>query len=123
MIKLVQCIHGRPGMPAQEFRKAWQRYGQVLDENRTALGIREIELTTTLAVQANVQIIVNRATAEPFQAMAEIWWENASVLEKALDTPEGRAAAARINTVQEEFMDLPRCVFFFAFQDEGTACD
>jgi len=117
MIKLVQCIRAKPDMTPAAFRAAWGRYGELLETVRDVLGIREIELTTTLAVEANARIMVNRATAEPFQAMAEIWWDRASILEEALETPEGRAAVARINALQEEFMDLPRCAFFFAFQE------
>ncbi len=120
MIKLVQCIHAKPDMPAATFRAAWRQYGELLEGLRDVLGIKEIELTTTLSVEANVTLMLNRATAKPFDAMAEIWWERANILEDALETPEGQAAVARLNTLQEEFMDLPRCVFFFAFQEASA---
>ena len=117
MIKLVQCIHSRPGLSPMEFRNAWKRYGELLRASLDTLGASEVELTTTLAVEANVELILSRDTAEPFQAMAEIWWDNATVLEEALETPEGTALVERIREFQETFMDIPRCAFFFAFQE------
>ena len=120
MIKLVQCIHSKPGLAPVEFRAAWRRYGELLTSSRATLGAVEVELTTMLAVDANVELILSRDTAEPFEAMAEIWWENAAALEDALASPEGAALVERLQELRETFMDLSRCVFFFAYQESGT---
>jgi len=115
MIKLVQCIRARSGLSPVEFRSSWQRYGELLQASRDTLGAVAVELTTTLSVDANLELILSRDTAEPFDAMAEIWWENATVLTEALKDPEATALVARLQELQESFMDMPRCVFFFAF--------
>ncbi len=120
MIKLVQCIRSKPGQAPLEFRTAWEKYGELLKGSLEILGAREVELTTTLAVDANLELILTRDTAEPFEAMAEIWWKNATALEEALARPEAAGRVQRIQEFQETFMDLPRCVFFFAFQESTS---
>ena len=121
MIKLVQCIHSKPGLSPQEFRVQFERYGKLLKDSLEPIGAVELELTVTLAVQANVEIMVSRSTGEPFDAMVEIWWPSAVVLNQALETSQGMAAVESARRLQEELMDLSRSVFFFAYQvtDEG----
>ncbi len=116
MIKLVQCIHSKPGLSPQEFRAHFERYGKLVHELLDRIGAVELELTETLAVQANAELMVSRSTGEPFDAMVEIWWPSAMVLDEALARPEGTEAVEAAQALQEEFMDLSRSVFFFAYQ-------
>lgn len=117
MIKMVQCIHAKPGLPPQEFRRRWQEYGHLLREVLERVGAVELELTTTLAVQANAELMISRSTGKPFDAMAEIWWPSAQALDQALAVPEAQEAVEAVQCLQEEFMDLSRSVFFFAYQE------
>ena len=116
MIKLVQCIHSKPGLSPKEFRAHFERYGHLVRESLDRIGAVELELTETLAVQANAEIMVSRSTGEPFDAMVEIWWPSATALYQALATPEGKSTVESARHLQEEFMDLSRSVFFFAYQ-------
>lgn len=121
MIKLVQCIHAKGGLPPQEFRRYWRRYGDLLRDSLDAVGAVELELTTTLAVQANAELMISRSTGKPFDAMAEIWWESAQALDKALATAEAQEVMEAVQRLQEEFVDLSRSVFFFAYQEPEGA--
>ncbi|NOZ93582.1 MAG: EthD domain-containing protein [Acidobacteria bacterium] len=116
MIKLVQCIHAKPGLSPQEFRTQFERYGKLLHDSLEPVGAVELELTVTLAVQANAELMISRSTGEPFDAMVEIWWPSAMALEEALAKPEGAQALENVRELQEELIDFSRSVFFFAYQ-------
>lgn len=116
MIKLVQCIHSKPDLSPREFRAQFEAYGKLIHDSLEQIGAVELELTVTLAVEANAEIMVSRSTGEPFDAMVEIWWPSAVALNEALVSPEGAKAVERIQKFQDEFIDLFRSVFFFAYQ-------
>jgi len=119
MIKLVQCIHSKSELSQQDFRAQFERYGKFLQASLETIGAVELELTRTLAVQANAEIMISRSTGAPFDAMVEIWWPSAVALDEAVATASGAKAVEQARTLQEEFMDLERSVFFFAFQLAG----
>ena len=118
MVKLVQCVRRRQDVSLEEFREKWRQYGELIKAGAVATGGVRCTLSTTLAVKQNLMFAVKRGTQEPFDGVAEIWFESAPALIAAMERPESRAGLAKFQAYQESFVDLERSSFFFAVEDE-----
>jgi hypothetical protein len=116
MIKLVQCIRSRAAAPQAEFQQQWQAYGKQLSALATELGAVRIVLNTTLSIEVNRRLLQERGSLEPFDGVAEIWWDRgADLLEKA-DEREMSSRIAQLRKLQESFVDVERSSFFFTLE-------
>jgi hypothetical protein len=114
MIKFMQCVRSRPEIGLHEFRRYWQQYEERLLRVGELSGAVRVTIDTTLAVDANLQVMTARGTAPPFEGVAEIWWERAPDFARLESEPELRAAMGAFRSLQAEFIDLERSTFFFA---------
>lgn len=115
MVKLVQCVRRRPGVSLTDFRDRWREYGDMIKAGSVATGGVRCTLSTTLAVKAN---LMTRGAEEPFDGIAEIWFESAPALLEALKRPEWQGQMETFWAFQESFVDLSRSSFFWAIEDE-----
>jgi hypothetical protein len=116
MIKLIQCVRARSAIPKVEFQRQWQEYGEQLSALATELGAVRIVLDTTLSIEVNQRLLQERGSMEPFDGVAEIWWDRgAELLEKA-DDKEMSSRIDRLREIQQSFMDVERSSFFFALE-------
>jgi len=116
MIKLIQCIRSRTATPQAEFQQQWQAYGKQLSALATELGAVRIVLNTTLSIEVNRRLLEERGSLEPFDGVAEIWWDRgADLLEKA-DEREMSSRIAQLRKLQESFVDVERSSFFFTLE-------
>ena len=118
MITLIQCVRSRAELSIQEFREHWQVYGQkarVLAEASGALGLH---MNTTLAVDQNLDIRLNRGTSEAFDGVLKFSWPNAAGLTEMLEHPAAAPLLEDFRAYQERFIDLDRSSFFFASEEE-----
>lgn len=115
MVKLVQCVRRKPEIPLADFRERWRRYGEKIKEGSVVLGGVRCTLSTTLAVKANLQ---TRGGEEPFDGIAEIWFESAPAVMEAFRRPEWKGNMEAFWAFQESFVDLNRSSFFWAIEDE-----
>jgi len=56
----------------------------------------------------------SRHAEEPFDGVAELWWDSAESLAAATATPEGRQAAAELLEDERRFIDVARSVILIA---------
>jgi hypothetical protein len=116
MIKLIQCVRARSAIPKVEFQRQWQEYGEQLRALATELGAVRIVLDTTLSIEVNERLLQERGSMEPFDGVAEIWWDRgAELLEKA-DDKEMSSRIDRLREIQQSFMDVERSSFFFTLE-------
>lgn len=118
MIKFIQCVRSRRELSLQEFRRYWQDYEARVRRVAEVSGAIGAMLDTTLAVDANLQVVAARGTAAPFEGVAEILWERAPDLSRMANDSELRAAITAMQELQAEFVDLERSSFFFAASQE-----
>jgi len=118
MVKLVQCVRRRADVSVAEFREKWREYGELIKAGSVSLGGVRCTLSTALAVKENLLFSLRRGTQEPFDGIAEIWFENAPAALAALQRPEWSEGLARFQAFQESFADMERSSFFFAIEDE-----
>jgi hypothetical protein len=117
MIKFIQCVRRKPELSIQEFRRYWGEYERRVAELAAMVGAAGATSSVTLAVDANLQVMTRRRTSQPFDAVAEVWWERAPDLSGMEEDPGIGRALAAYQALQEEFMDLERSSFFFTKED------
>jgi hypothetical protein len=115
MVKLVQCVRRKPGISLAEFREKWREYGDMIKVGSVVIGGVRCTLSTTLAVKEN---LLTRGALEPFDGIAEIWFESAPAVLAALRGPAWKGGLAKFQEFQESFVDLRQSSFFWAIEDE-----
>jgi len=117
MIKFVQCMRRHPDLTPAEFRQQWEDYKPAWEAFAALMNAVRVSFSTTLAIEANQQLSLNRGTEEPYDGVVETWIEDAHGLEELLATPVVEAAQRDLFTRQHAFLDLGRCCFFFTADD------
>ncbi len=118
MIKFIQCVRSRRDLSLQQFREYWQEYEGKVRRVAEVSGAVRATLDTTLAVDANLQVMTLRGTAAPYEGVAEILWERAPALALLTEGSDLRAAIEQMQALQAEFVDLERSAFFFAMTQD-----
>lgn len=109
MMKLSFCLRRRPGMDRQAFLAYWREtHAPLVRRHAQALGIRRYVQQHTLEGPLAAALAASRGGPEPFDGIAEIWWDDLASLERALAAPEARAASQALLEDEKKFIDLPR---------------
>jgi hypothetical protein len=116
MVKLIQCIRRRPGLGVDEFRAAWEGYGERLREVAIELGASRVTLSTTLETPLNDALAAARGSARAFDGVAEIAWSHGTDVLADAAQPATRARVSRLRDLQETFADPGHSAFFFVHE-------
>ena len=109
MVKLVFVIRRLPKLSREEFQEYWyEKHGPLVREHAPALGIKRYVQTHTVETPLDEGLREGRGGAEPFDGIAELWWESIEALGAAVATPEGERAAAALLEDERRFIDLER---------------
>ncbi len=109
MIRLTYLLRRKPGMSLDEFQTYWREvHGPLVAGHAQGLEALRYVQVHTREDEANQAMAAARGGMEPpYDGVAELWWENVEVLEKALDTEGGRRAGAELLEDERNFIDLP----------------
>jgi uncharacterized protein (TIGR02118 family) len=117
VIKLVFCLRRLPHLSREEFQRYWhERHAPLVRSHAAALGIRRYVQTHTLDHPLNDALRASRGGPEPYDGVAELWWDGADALAAATATPEGRAAGEALLDDERRFIDLARSPLFVAVE-------
>jgi ABC-type uncharacterized transport system ATPase component len=117
MITFIQCIRKKPEMSIQDFRREWKTYQAKATELAKAINATGLSFCTTLAVEENLQVMLTRGTAEPFDGIAEMRISNAPRTIEALGREPARSLMLDFQAMQSSFVDLERSTFFFSAEE------
>jgi hypothetical protein len=117
MITLIQCVKSRTELSIQEFREHWKVYGKKARVLAEASGAVGLHTHTTLAVDQNLDLRLNRGTSEAYDGVLEFSWPNAAGLKEMLEHPAAAPLLEDFRSYQERFIDLDRSSFFFAAEE------
>ena len=67
----------------------------------------------TLKVEANIKVMEDRGSGEPFDGVIEYWWSNARDLMDLYETNKFKEIADRMLAYQREFIDIEKSSAFF----------
>ena len=109
MLKLVFPLRRLPTLSREEFQRYWyETHGPLVRRHAKALRIRRYVQLHTLDDPINAALQESRGAEEPYDGVAELWWESREDLEQALATPEAQQAGRELLEDERRFIDLGR---------------
>jgi uncharacterized protein (TIGR02118 family) len=114
MIKLVFVLHRRPELSREEFQRYWrERHAPLVAERAQAIGARRYVQVHTLETPLDDALREHRK-GEPYDGVAELWWDSVEALAATFGDEAGRTAAAELLADEAEFIDLERSAVWLA---------
>ncbi len=115
MIKLVYNLRRLPNLSREEFQRYWlQKHGPMVRSRAQALRIRRYVQVHTLESPMNDALRRGRGALEPYDGVAELWWDSLDDLAAATASPEGRKADQELLEDERRFIDLERSALWVA---------
>jgi uncharacterized protein (TIGR02118 family) len=116
MIKIIFCLRRLSELTPEAFQRYWlEQHAPMVRSYASALNIRRYTQSHTffdprLASSADARAPLT----EPYDGVAEIWWDSIEQITAAGDTREGRAAGRALLEDERKFIDLSNSPIFFA---------
>ena len=122
MVKLVFTLRRLPHLTREEFQRYWlEQHGPLVRSHAEVLGIRRYVQTHTLPDEVQTALRASRNAPEPYDGVAELWYDGLEAIAAAVSTDEGRAAAIALLEDERRFIDLEHSPLFFT--EEHTIVD
>jgi uncharacterized protein (TIGR02118 family) len=122
MIKLVFCLRRLPHLSRVEFQRYWREtHAPLVRRHATTLRIRRYVQLHTLDHPAQDALRASRGGPEPYDGVAELWWDGIDDLDPARADEAWRAAALALLEDERRFIDLARSPLFVG--EEHTIAD
>ncbi|MBU2548215.1 MAG: EthD domain-containing protein [Proteobacteria bacterium] len=115
MIKLTFCLRRLPHISPGEFQTYWfENHGPLVRARAEVLRIKRYVQTHTMLDDAYNQLLRQaRGGPEPYDGVAELWWDSLDDLARGNATPEGRRAGAELLEDEKKFIDLANSPLWF----------
>ena len=119
MIKVVFCLRRRKSMTLEEFQTYWRNvHAPLVQKHRKVLRIkRYVQVHTDFGAMTE-RLGRFRDAAEPYDGVAEIWYEGREALEGLGDDPAARAASRELLADERRFVDLKRSAIWVGSETE-----
>jgi uncharacterized protein (TIGR02118 family) len=109
VVKLSFPLRRRSDLSLGDFQRTWrQDHAPLVEKHREALRIRRYVQIHRFDDPLNEALRASRGGPEPFDGIAELWWDSLEDLQAAIATPEGAAAGAALLEDERRFIDLQR---------------
>lgn len=106
MIKLTYCVRRHPHLTREQFQDYWlNRHGPLVKHHAQVLNIRRYTQFHTSGHPANEAIRKSRGAPEPFDGIAELWFDSVEAMTAPSATPEGKAALRALREDEARFID------------------
>ena len=113
MIKLVYCLHRRPDMSFEEFSRYWRNeHAELVKRHAPLLGVVRYVQSHAIAPEANAALREARELLDPYDGIAEIYFNNLESMEKAHMSAEAEAAQQELTEDEDKFLDRKRSCLF-----------
>jgi uncharacterized protein (TIGR02118 family) len=108
MLKLTFCLRRLPALSLVDFQDYWRNnHGPLVRRLQPALGmVRYVQLHRLDNDLADGMRRVRNAP-EPFDGVAELWWQSEETYRMARRSPEAREAGRLLLEDEARFIDLP----------------
>jgi uncharacterized protein (TIGR02118 family) len=115
MVKLIFCLRRLPHLNRGEFQKYWlETHGPYVRERAAAIGmVRYVQLHTGHDA-VNEMLRASRGGPEPYDGVAELWFESVATMGAGFADEAGRRAAAELLEDEKRFIDLERSPLWLA---------
>ena len=107
MIKLTFCLRRAPHLSAEDFHRYWlDQHGPLVRSHLKAIGACRYAQIHAIDDEIGRAVAAVRGAPEPFDGIAEMWWESREAMVAPMQTPEGRAAGRALLEDEKRFIDL-----------------
>jgi len=115
MIRLVYVLRRLPNLSRQEFQTYWRdTHGPLVAKHSTTMRVRRYVQTHTLDDPINDLLQAPRGTLEPYDGVAELWWNHENEVVEGVGGPEGQKAAEELLEDEKKFIDMSRSSIYWA---------
>jgi uncharacterized protein (TIGR02118 family) len=115
MIKLIYCLRRLPGLSADQFTSYWAGiHAALVRRHAPTLGIVRYVQSRTIAPEANAMLKSQRGLLEPYDGVAEIYFDSLAALERGNLSLEAQAAQRELTADEDRFLDRKRSSLFIA---------
>lgn len=115
MIKLIFCLRRRRELSREEFQQYWYTtHAPLVKERAAKLGARRYVQLHTSHDDLNEVLRLGRGGPEPYDGVAELWFDDRAALESAFSTADAREAGAALLADERNFIDLSRSPIWLA---------
>jgi len=109
MVKFAFCLRRLPHMSRAEFQKRWfDVHGPLVRERAVVLGIRRYVQLHSLDDGLSAGVRAARQSPEPYDGIAELWWDSLEEFAPTDSSPERIRAGQELLEDERKFIDLPR---------------
>jgi uncharacterized protein (TIGR02118 family) len=115
MIKLTFVLRRLPEFEPGEFRRYWrEQHAPLVARHADTLRIRRYVQTHTMGSDLDAALAAARgAQIEPYDGVAQLWWDSFEDLLAVLSDEAGQRAAAELVEDERRFIDLPASSLWF----------
>ncbi len=119
MFKIVYCVRRKPEMSVEEFQDYWlNTHGPLVRKHADALNVRRYVQTHTAHQGLTEAMVKSRNGPEPFDGIAELWYDSEADVFAAAKTEEGKAAGRELVEDENRFIDGAASVVFAGNEHE-----
>ncbi len=117
MIRLIYPIRRLPNLSLAEFHAYWHDiHGPLVVKNAGALAANRYIQVHTIDNPDLAAAREARGMTEPYDGVAELWWDNPEAVAEAGGTPEGQEAGLELLEDEKKFIDFSRSSLWFAME-------
>jgi uncharacterized protein (TIGR02118 family) len=107
VLKLTFCLRRKAGLSLPEFQEYWlNRHGPLVRRLQPALGMVRYVQVHRRDDELGLGMAKVRGAPEPYDGIAERWWESEDAFRASGRTPEGREAGRLLLEDEAKFIDL-----------------
>ena len=115
MIKVIFCLRRRPDLSVQEFQRYWlDEHGPLVRSHQAVLGMVRYVQCHTVHGDMTDRFRASRGAPEPYDGVAELWFENWAAIEALAESPAARAAGKDLLEDEKRFIDLANSPLWYA---------
>jgi uncharacterized protein (TIGR02118 family) len=114
VVKLIFALRRRADLSRDEFQRYWlEQHGPLVRSHAEALGIRRYVQAHTLPDEFHLALRASREAPEPFDGVAELWFDSIEAIGAAAATEAGLAAGIALLEDERRFIDHERSPLWF----------
>ena len=119
MLKLSFCLRRLPELSREDFQRYWKdHHAALVAKHAETLRIARYVQTHTLDDPLNDALRAGRGGPEPYDGVAELWWESLADLQAATATEAGIAAGQALLEDERRFIDLAHSPIWISEEHE-----
>ncbi len=118
MIKLVYCLRRLPELSRGEFQRYWrENHAPLVKMHSQTLRIRRYVQVHTSDDPVSEALRATRPGPEPYDGVAELWYDSAEDMMAGATTAEGRQAGRELLEDEKRFIDISQSPIWIATEN------